>query len=90
MNIKYSTTFQKQYKKTPLQVQKKVKIRLDLFIQSPMDKTLNNHALTGKFHGLRSINITGYWRAIYSIRTTQGSKQEYYFELLGTHSQLYR
>lgn len=89
MNIKYSTTFKKQYKKAQIKIQQKVKERIALFAQNPTNQLLNNHALTGKFKGCRSINITGDWRAIYSIRITLKSEQEYYFELVGTHSQLY-
>lgn len=89
MSIKYSATFKKQYKKTPKKIQEKVKERIGLFVQDPTNQVLNNHALTGKFQGYRSINITGDWRAIFSIRLDLKSKQEYYFELVGTHSQLY-
>ncbi|MBF8250335.1 MAG: hypothetical protein HW400_936 [Candidatus Levybacteria bacterium] len=90
MNIKYSTTFKKQYKKTPKKIREKVKGRISLFVQNPMNQLLNNHALAGKFQGCRSISITGDWRVIYSIRLSLKSEQEYYFELIGTHSQLYR
>jgi len=89
MNIKYSTTFKKQYKKSPKKIQEKVKERISRFAQDPTNQMLNNHALTGKYQVYRSINITGYWRAIFSIRLDLKSKQEYYFELVGTHSQLY-
>ncbi len=89
MNIRYSTTFKKQYKKAPKKIQEKVKERISLFIQDPANQTLNNHTLTGKFRGYRSINITGDWRAIYSIRLDLKSKEDCYFELVGSHSQLY-
>ena len=89
MNIRYSTTFKKQYKKAPKKIQEKVKERISLFVQDPTNQVLNSHALTGKFQGYRSINISGDWRAIYSIRLDFKSKQECYFELVGTHSQLY-
>lgn len=89
MNIKYSATFKKQYKKAPKKIQAKVKERISLFVQDPTNQTLNNHALTGKFQGYRSINITGDWRAIYSLRLDPKSKEECYFDLVGTHSQLY-
>ena len=79
MNIKYSTTFKKQYKKAPRKIQEKVKERISLFVQNPTNQLLNNHALTGKFQGYRSINITGNWRAIYSIRINLNSEREYYF-----------
>jgi len=90
MNIKYSTIFKKQYKKAPKKIQNKVKERISLFVQNPTNQLLNNHALTGKFKECRSINITGDWRAIYSVRLSPKSEQEYYFELVGTHSQLYK
>jgi len=90
MNIKYSATFKKQYKKAPKKIQEKVKERVSLFVQDPTNQMLNNHALTGKYQGYRSINITGDWRAVYSIRLDPSSKQEFYFELVGTYSQLYR
>ena len=89
MNIKYSATFKKQYKKSPKKIQEKVKERISLFVQESTNRLLNNHELIGKFLGYHSINITGDWRAIYSIRTDLKSKQEYYFELIGTNSQLY-
>lgn len=89
MNIKYSTTFKKQYKKASRKIQEKVKERIILFVKDSTNPILNNHALTGKFQGRRSINITGDWRALYSLRLNLKSKQEYYFELVGTHSQLY-
>ena len=90
MGIKYSTAFKKQYEKAQTKIQEKVKERISLFIQDPTSQLLNNHVLTGKFKGCRSINITGDWRAIYSIRLNLKSEQEYYFELVGTHSQLYK
>lgn len=76
-------------RKHPKRYKKKVKERISLFVEDPMNLMLNNHALTGKFQGYRSINITGDWRVIYSIRLDLKSKQGYYFELVGTHSQLY-
>ena len=90
MNIKYSSTFKKQYKKAPILIQKKIQTRLNIFIQNPTNVVLNNHALTGKLEGRRSINITGNWRVIYSVRKNPDSEREYYFELVGTHNQLYR
>jgi addiction module RelE/StbE family toxin len=90
MSIKYSTTFKKQYKKAPRKIREKVKERIKLFVQDSTNQLLNNHSLTGKFKGCHSINITGDWRAIYSVRLSPESEREYYFELVGTHSQLYR
>lgn len=83
--INYSKKFQKQLKKAPLEIKTAFKNRRELFLQDPFHSLLNNHTLVGKLKGFRSINITGDWRAIYS---------EYgdtiLFEILGTHSQLYK
>ena len=55
-----------------------------MFSLNPYDLRLNNHILSGKWSGYRSINITGDWRAIF--RETETGV---YFIVLGTHSQLY-
>lgn len=83
--IDYSKTFDKQLKKAPLSIKISFRQRLELFITNPFHPQLNNHSLTGKYKSYRSINITGDWRAIYSENS-----DVIIFELLGTHSQLYR
>lgn len=47
---------------------------------------LRNHSLSGKYKGCRSINVSGDWRAIF--REYKGGAV-IYFEMLGTHSELY-
>ncbi|OGE71342.1 hypothetical protein A2617_00135 [Candidatus Daviesbacteria bacterium RIFOXYD1_FULL_41_10] len=59
--------------------------RFELFLSNPFHPQLNNHLLTGNYKGYRSINITGDWRALYSE-----NENSIIFELLGTHSQLYK
>lgn len=83
--INYSKKFEKQLKKAPLEIKIAFRNRRELFIQDPFHPQLNNHQLTGKFKGSRSINITGDWRAIYSE-----FNDSIIFEMLGTHSQLYK
>lgn len=83
--INYSKRFDKQLKKAPLEIKIKFKNRRQLFIEDPFHPQLNNHLLSGKLKGFRSINITGDWRAIYSEY-----KNSIVFEMLGTHSQLYK
>ena len=39
--------------------------RLELFLTDPHHPLLNDHALSGKRRGFRSLNITGDWRLIY-------------------------
>lgn len=83
--IDYSKGFDKQLRKAPLSIKIAFRQRFELFIINPFHPQLNNHSLTGKHKGYRSINITGDWRAIYSEE-----KDVIIFELLGTHSQLYK
>ena len=86
MTLKYSKTFAKQLEKAPQSIQDAFCERLTMFLMSPFDPKLNNHALKGKFLGCRSMNITGDWRAIFVI-TKENDLLE--FVLLGTHSNLY-
>jgi len=83
--INYSRRFNKQLSKAPLEIKIAFRNKRELFIQDSFNSQLNNHKLSGKLKGLRSINITGDWRAIYSEY-----KGSIVFEMLGTHSQLYK
>lgn len=87
LRIDYSKAFLKQLKKAPLVVQKSFRVRLEMFLSNPFDPLLNNHKLTGKYRNYRSVNVTGDWRAIF--REIDDGKIVY-FDLLGTHSQLYK
>jgi len=84
MDVKYPRHFQKQYKKAPEKIRIVTKTRIKLFISNPTDQTLNNHILTGKLKGYRSINVTGDWRALYSERTDENGAKVAYFDVLGT------
>ncbi len=85
MQIRYARLFSKQYDKAGTKIKAAFKQKLDFFLQNPFHSQLNNHALTGKLKGYRSINVTGDWRALYSQ-----SNKTVVFEMLGTHSQLYK
>jgi len=84
MEIRYHKHFEKQYLKLPEKARRRFKSRLIMFVNDPFDPELNNHSLSGKYTGRRSINIGGDLRAIYEIKN--GSV---YFLLIGTHSELY-
>lgn len=86
INVIFSTKFRKQYRKSEQVIQDSFNKRLEIFIKNQIDVRLNNHSLVGNFRGCRSININGDWRAIFSI-VDEGT---IVFELMGTHSQLYR
>jgi len=87
MQIRFSRQFKKDYQKVDKKVKSNFENRLELFLKHPFNPQLNNHALTGKYKGYRSINITGDWRAIYSVNKIN---KEIIFETIGTHSQLYK
>ena len=84
MNIRLHKKFEKKYVKLRKQEKEKFKQRRDIFLENPYDPVLNNHALQGKYLGLRSINITGDLRALYEeIGDTA------HFVEIDTHSNLY-
>ena len=89
MKVTYSRKFEKQLKKAPLEILEALRKRRKLFTEDQFHPQLNNHSLTGKFKGYRSINITGDWRAIYS-QTENDEEITIIFEMIGTHSQLYK
>lgn len=86
MNIFFHKTFDKRFAKLPRKIQLKVLERLDVFRADPFDVTLDNHALIGRHQGSRSVNITGDYRAIFSVL----SEEDFLFLDIGTHSQLYK
>lgn len=90
MRIKFAKKFVKDYERAGLKIKKSVKERVDLFNKDPFHPKLRNHPLSGKYSGYRSINITGDWRAVFSEQGSSGNDLVVIFEMLGTHSQLYK
>lgn len=89
LHIKYSHVFEKQLAKAPNQIQQAFLKRRALFEEDSRSPQLRNHALAGKWQGYRSFNVTGDWRALYTIEESEREIQ-IIFKALGTHSQLYR
>jgi len=87
--IDFSKRFDKQFKKSPLEIKIAFKKRIKLFLHDPLDPQLRSHPLKGVLQGYKSINITGDWRALYSEFKERG-ETIIIFEMLGTHSQLYK
>lgn len=77
-------SFEKQFKKLPVNVRQAFYERISLFIENKFNTLLNNHPLAGEYDGHRSINITGNYRAIFK---EDGEKIT--FTLIGTHPELY-
>ena len=90
MLINFSKKFKKQQNKADNKIKQALNKRIKLFLQDQFAPQLNNHALTGELKGYRSINITGDFRALYSESVDKDENQIIIFEMLGTHSQLYR
>ncbi len=85
MKIDYSRNFLKQYAKLSKNLQAQTDKRLLLWQKQPNSPQLRDHALSGKYQGYRSINITGDVRALYA---THGDSIVI-FGFVGSHSQLY-
>lgn len=75
----------KQYRKLPKTRREKCDVRLLIFERNPFDPILRNHALTGKYFGYRSIDVTGSLRAIYRLL----DRNTAYFIAVDTHPNLY-
>lgn len=78
-------SFIKSFDKLPAKIQQRVIQKLETFKKDSFSIELNNHALTGKCQGYRSINIIGNYRAIY----LDISEEAVLFVQIGTHAQLY-
>ena len=85
MKPEYHKNFRKQFDKLSIKIQDKFEEKLDLFLQNMFHPLLNNHSLTGKYEGCRSINITGNIRAIFYLKTESGIV----FINIGSHPELY-
>mgnify|MGYP001596140253 CR=1 FL=1 len=86
MEIGYSNSFRKKYKKLPVKVQDKFNAKLILFLEDPFNPLLNNHSVHYPYDGCRSINITGDLRAIYELK----EKGLAHFLTIGSHNELYK
>lgn len=84
MKVDFSPDFYRQYKKANVRIRNSVDERVAIFIKNPHDLILNNHSLREPYQGLRSIDITSNWRAIYKEIQEEGEASAY-FVLLGTH-----
>ena len=85
MHVLFSKTFIKAYKKLDQKIKNAFQKKLVTFIENEFDATLRNHALQGKCEGVRSITITGDFRAHYVVFLEDTRT----FVAIGTHSELY-
>jgi len=84
MVINFTRDFIKDSKRLTVGQKEKLEQRLELFGKDQFDPVLNNHSLTGKYLGYRSINVTGDLRAIF-----KKNNEEIIFVSIDSHSNLY-
>ena len=65
MKVLAHASFTKAYKKKPIKIRQAFDDRLKIFVKDSHNQLLNNHPLQGKWHGHRSINVSGDFRAIF-------------------------
>jgi len=85
MRIITHKKFDKAFKKLQPKIQKKFYRQLALFTRGKTDKQLNNHALTGKYLGYRSFDVTGDVRTVFE----EVDREAILLVNIGTHSELY-
>jgi addiction module RelE/StbE family toxin len=85
MQLSYTKTFKKQFKKLPKQWQTEFQDRLALFLQDQSLPQLRVHPLIGNYAGYWSMSVNGDVRALYR----KDGDSVIIFALIGTHSQLY-
>jgi len=80
MQIIYSSKFERQYKKLPLDIQKLAEIKEAVFKINQFDPRLKTHALVGSLQGLYAFSIT------YSIRIVfKKDEDDIVFLQIGNH-----
>ncbi|MEX0689927.1 MAG: type II toxin-antitoxin system mRNA interferase toxin, RelE/StbE family [Candidatus Paceibacterota bacterium] len=84
MKIIFHRNFKKQYKKLPKKIQKRFSDRFEIFLKDNNHPLLNIHLLHGQSMSLKSMNVTGDYRALF---VKKKSKVTFYH--IGTHSELY-
>ncbi len=87
MKIKVHRNFKKQFKKLPTEIKTKTQKKILTFSNNPHNPSLNNHSLTGRMKGLRSISVTG------DIRIVFEEFDDYIlviFLSIGGHEQVYK
>lgn len=83
MKVRFHKQFKKQYKKLPDKVKASFDNRLVLYIGDQSHPLLHVHPLKGEMIPLWSLNVTGNYRALFTVagKTTT-------FHYIGTHSEL--
>jgi addiction module RelE/StbE family toxin len=86
MKVSFHKNFEKKYIKLRPVEKERFKERRDLFLSDSFNPILNNHALSGKYTGYRSINVGGDLRIIYKFL----DNDSVLFAVIEKHSNLYK
>jgi addiction module RelE/StbE family toxin len=85
MELHYSSSFKKQYKKLPVKIREQFKTRLIPFVQDQNSPRFRIRKLNGAYEDLWSMNIAGDFRAVFD----KINENMILFEAIGTHGELY-
>lgn len=88
MKVQYAPGVIKKLKKADVKVRKSFIQKILVFSKNPLNPQLKNHELHKPYKGLRSLNITADYRAIYE-ELAEGEEAIAHFVLFGTHKELY-
>jgi len=88
MIIQYAPLFIEKLKRVNVRIYKSFKQKIQIFEKNPNDPQLKSHELEKGYKGLRSIDITADYRAIYE-EIKEGEEIIMYFSFFGTHKDLY-
>ncbi len=84
MRVIYHKNFTKRFRKLPTKIKEGFYERLALFYSDKYAESLNNHSVDKAYPCLRSINVTGDYRALF-----HDSEDAVTFVDIGTHAKLY-
>jgi addiction module RelE/StbE family toxin len=82
--IEFSPLFRNKLEKVPHKIKIAFRESLETFLEDQDHISLRNHLLTKEYAGIRSIDVTGDWRALYKEEV-----KRIIFVELGTHEDLY-
>jgi mRNA-degrading endonuclease YafQ of YafQ-DinJ toxin-antitoxin module len=88
MIVQHDPAIFEKLKNVDIRIRKSFYHKIAVFEKNPFDPRLNNHPLQEPYQGLRSIDITNDYRAIYE-EVPSGNETVAYFSLLGTHKEIY-
>ena len=81
MNIIYSPTFLRQYKKLENEVVRRIEIKEGVFRKNPFDQSLKTHKLHGRLSDLWAFKITSQVRIVFEF----GKSGDVIFHAIGAH-----